>query len=151
MRSIRIAVLVGVMVGLGALPAAAQGALVLDQSQEDVTIGFIVGDQDPTDDFPRFTIAQTFTAGLSGPLGKVELYLSKVNTVEGDPRPLPITVEIRTVSGLIRRKPSGDRDHLRRRHSHRPSARVGARDVCRAGRGRCRNPIRDRRVYGQRL
>ena len=98
MRSMRIAVLVGVMVGLGALPAAAQGALVLDQSQEDVTIGFIVGDQDPTDDFPRFTIAQTFTAGLSGPLGKVELNLNRINLVEVPE--LPITVEIRTVSGL---------------------------------------------------
>ena len=97
----RIAVLVGVLVVLGALPAAAQGALVLDQSQEAVNIGFIVGDQDPTDDFPRFTIAQTFTAGLSGPLGKVELYLNRLNIVEGDPPPeLPITVEIRTVSGL---------------------------------------------------
>ena len=82
MRSMRIAVLVGVLVVLGALPAAAQGALVLDQSQEDVPFGFIVGDQDPADDFPRFTIAQTFTAGMSGPLGKVELYLNKLNIVE---------------------------------------------------------------------
>jgi len=101
MRSMRIAVLVGVMVVLGALPAAAQGALVLDQSQEDVTVGFTVGDPEPSDDFPRFTIAQTFTAGLSGPLRKVELYLSKLNIVVGDPPPpLPITVEIRTVDGV---------------------------------------------------
>ncbi len=98
MRSMRIAVLVGAMVVLGALPAAAQGALVLDQSQEDVTFGFIVGDQEPNDDFPRFTIAQTFTAGLSGPLGKVELYLNRINLAEVPE--LPITVEIRTVSGL---------------------------------------------------
>jgi VCBS repeat-containing protein len=98
MRSMRMAVLVGVMVVLGALPAAAQGAPVLDQSQEDITFGFIVGDQDPTDDVPRFTIAQTFTAGLSGPLGKVELYLNRINLVEVPE--LPITVEIRTVSGL---------------------------------------------------
>jgi VCBS repeat-containing protein len=98
MRSMRIAVLVGVLVVLGALPAAAQGAPVLDQSQEDTTFGFIVGDQDPTDDFPRFTIAQTFTAGLSGPLGKVELNLNRINLVEVPE--LPLTVEIRTVSGL---------------------------------------------------
>jgi VCBS repeat-containing protein len=90
-------VLVGVLVVMGASPAAAQGALVLDQSQEDVTEGFIVGDQDPADDFPRFTIAQTFTAGLSGPLGKVELNLNRINLVEVPE--LPITVEIRTVSG----------------------------------------------------
>ncbi len=96
MRSM--AVLVGVLVVLGALPAAAQGALVLDQSQEDVTFGFVVGDQDPADDFPRFAIAQTFTAGLSGPLGKVELNLNRINLVEVPE--LPITVEIRTVSGL---------------------------------------------------
>jgi VCBS repeat-containing protein len=94
-------VLVGVLVVMGALPAAAQGALVQDQSSEDTTFGFVIGDAVPSDDIPRFTIAQTFTAGLSGSLGKVELYLSKLNTVEGNPPPdLPITVEIRTVSGL---------------------------------------------------
>lgn len=98
MRSMRIAAVVGAMVVLGALPAAAHGALVLDQSQEEVTFGFVVGDQDPTDDFSRFTIAQTFTAGLSGPLGKVELYLNRINLVEVPE--LPITVAIRTVSGL---------------------------------------------------
>ena len=98
MRSMRMVVLVGVLVVVGALPAAAQGALVLDQSQEDVTFGFVIGDQDPDDDFPRFTIAQTFTAGLSGPLGKVELNLNRINLVEVPE--LPITVEIRTVSGL---------------------------------------------------
>jgi hypothetical protein len=101
MRSMRIAVLVGVMVVLGALPAAAQGALVLDQSEETPAIGFVLGDQDPTDEFPRFQIAQTFTAGLTGPLVKVELYLNKLNTVVGDPPPpLPITVELRLVTGL---------------------------------------------------
>ena len=47
MRSMRIAVLVGVLVVLGALPAAAQGALVLDQHQEDVTFGFIVRGPEP--------------------------------------------------------------------------------------------------------
>jgi Ca2+-binding RTX toxin-like protein len=94
-------VLVGVVVVMGALPAAAQAALVLDQSSEDTTFGFVIGDAVPSDEFPRFTIAQTFTAGLSGPLGKVELYLNKLNTVVGNPPPdLPITVEIRTVSGL---------------------------------------------------
>ena len=100
MRSMRMAVLVGVMVVLGAMPAAAQGALVLDQHQEDVTSGVIVGDQNPSDQIPRFTIAQTFNAGLSGPLGKVELYLSRLNIVVGNPPPdLPVTVEIRPVGG----------------------------------------------------
>ena len=56
------------------------------------------GDPNPTDDFPRFTIAQTFTAGLSGPLGKVELNLNRINLVVVPE--LPLTVEIRTVSGL---------------------------------------------------
>ncbi len=99
MRSMRIAVLVGVLVVLGALPAAAQGALTLDQHQEDGPTGFIVGDHNPADN--PFTIAQTFTAGMSGPLGKVELYLSKLNIVEGPQPPAdPITVELRTVSGL---------------------------------------------------
>src|SRR3954464_6063363 len=101
MRSIRMSVLVGVLGVLGALPAAAQGAPVLDQSQEDVTKGFVIGDSNPADEFPAFTLAQTFTAGLSGPLGKVELYLNRLNIVVGEPPPeLPITVEIRTVSGL---------------------------------------------------
>ena len=84
MRSMRIAVLVGVLVVLGALPAAAQGALTLDQHQEDGPIGFIVGDHRPHR-HTRFTIAQTFTAGMSGPLGKVELNLNKLNIVEGAP------------------------------------------------------------------
>jgi Ca2+-binding RTX toxin-like protein len=91
MRPMSMAVLVSALVLLGSLPAAAQAAPVLDQSQEDISgaafaIGQLNGPQ---------SLAQTFTAGLSGTLDEVDLYLQPAGGTDA------ITVEIRTVSANV--------------------------------------------------
>jgi VCBS repeat-containing protein len=95
MRSMRTAVLAGVLVVLGSMPAAAQGAPVQDQSMETFSgLAYVLGTQGTATE----SLAQTFTAGLSGPLVKVELHLSKLNIFDNPPPEAPLTVEIRTVS-----------------------------------------------------
>jgi VCBS repeat-containing protein len=95
MRSMRTAVLAGVLVVLGSMPAAAQGAPVQDQSMETFSgLAYVLGTQGTATE----SLAQTFTAGLSGPLVKVELHLSKLNVIDNPPPEAPLTVEIRTVS-----------------------------------------------------
>jgi VCBS repeat-containing protein len=93
----RMAVLAGVLVVLGGWPAGAQAAPVLDQAQESFDGGgVVIGLQPPST--TAFSIAQTFTAGLSGPLVRVELRLARLNIIDNPPPELPVTVEIRTVS-----------------------------------------------------
>jgi Ca2+-binding RTX toxin-like protein len=74
-------VLAGMLVALGAVPAQAQ---VLDQSQP------VVGFGNPVDNAE--SAAQTFTAGLTGDLTRVDL-----NLVRDSDATTPLTLEIRTV------------------------------------------------------
>jgi Bacterial Ig-like domain (group 1) len=79
--------------GLALAPAAANATGTLDQQQTDTSGGAeLIGD------LGHISAAQTFTAGLSGALDQVDLFLLKSGG--GSPSPtLPLTVEIRTVDG----------------------------------------------------
>ena len=79
-----------------ALPASA-AAGTLDQQQTTVTNGgFIFGPQLQAPDIP-FSDAQTFTAGLTGGLDRVDLSLRQFRSNNS----VGLTVQIRTVSGGV--------------------------------------------------
>jgi hypothetical protein len=93
---VRLAIVLTATVCLG-LPASAAAAGTLDQQQTTVTTsGGIFGPQTFT---PR-SDAQTFTAGLTGGLDRVDLFL-KQNSIFGSSNSVGLTVEIRTVSGGV--------------------------------------------------
>jgi len=80
-----------------ALPASAAAAGTLDQQQTTVTNGgFIFGPQLQAPDIP-FSDAQTFTAGLTGGLDRVDLFLRQFRSNNS----VGLTVQIRTVSGGV--------------------------------------------------
>src|SRR5438477_6663349 len=84
-RTARVAAVI--CLGLAISVGTAAGAGVLDQSQNDVSAGY---EAMPA---PSFWLAQTFTAGLTGNLGRVDLFLAR-NGSPGD-----LTVQIRSTSG----------------------------------------------------
>jgi hypothetical protein len=75
------------------VPATANATGTLDQEQTHHESEAAMGGGPPPE--PQNSLAQTFTAGLNGKLGQVELFLYKAA-----PEPaLPLNVEIRTVVG----------------------------------------------------
>jgi len=80
-----------VLVAVAGVPAAAQAASVLDQSSEDASVRYVLGGL-PSESI--WNVAQTFTAGASGPLDAVDLHLGQPETMSA-----VITVEIRPVDG----------------------------------------------------
>ncbi len=80
----------GVLLGVC---SSAWASVMLDQSQTDTSGGgWSVAGPDNTSARPE-SVAQTFTAGLSGPLDRVDLYLDNASSTA------PLTVEIRNTSG----------------------------------------------------